>query len=293
MAITGEYQRLVLDDIRKTAGLTRPRKAGLLERLLVRRMRLDHLHPNPDDEFSDPKIGPNDQIVSDYVQNISNDLKYGRLKAVLDEPLIIEGRRPRRYQYMLLNGHHRWMAANRIGIQRVKVRIVNMTREEDVLKTMDRSQNTCCAAFDLDEVILANTQDVPRESHHGHPLSGLFSKQIRQGVPALMTELRQMGFDIWVYSGGYLSANYVRMLFSVYHIPVDGIVIGLKGRGSGLKEHFADKYTVSLHADSKGLTCVNTRTRTYETAVLEKAADEWAPEVIAAVRAFREVQEKG
>ena len=54
-----EYQQLVLNDLKNLEGLSHPVKASLPERLFVRKTSTDNLHPNPKDEFSDPKIGPN------------------------------------------------------------------------------------------------------------------------------------------------------------------------------------------------------------------------------------------
>ncbi len=57
---------------------------------------------------------------------------------------------------MLLNGHHRWMAAYRFELKKTKVEIVNVTHEEDIRKAMEKTSNVKCASFDFDEVVLAN-----------------------------------------------------------------------------------------------------------------------------------------
>lgn len=45
-----------------------PVKAGILERSVMRAIAPKKLFPNPDDEFTDPKIGPNDSIIMNYSQ---------------------------------------------------------------------------------------------------------------------------------------------------------------------------------------------------------------------------------
>lgn len=56
MASSLEYQQSVLDHLQDYADLSFPKKATLAERLLIRHASPDNLHPNPDDEFSDPAV---------------------------------------------------------------------------------------------------------------------------------------------------------------------------------------------------------------------------------------------
>ena len=51
-----------------------PVKAGLLERKFVKKAAIKKFHPNPDDEFSMPEIGPNYSIISNYMARYQ---KYG------------------------------------------------------------------------------------------------------------------------------------------------------------------------------------------------------------------------
>ena len=61
-----------------------PVKAGILERSVMRAIAPKKLFPNPDDEFTDPKIGPNDSIIMNYSQiarwNRARDLDVYRNK---------------------------------------------------------------------------------------------------------------------------------------------------------------------------------------------------------------------
>ena len=43
--------------------------------------------------------------------------------------------------YMILNGHHRWAAALRLGIKRVPIKILNLTHEDDIINIIERSEN--------------------------------------------------------------------------------------------------------------------------------------------------------
>jgi hypothetical protein len=70
MVVTEEYRKTVLDDLERLKGISHVRKAGMLEQLLVRQVPIEKLHPNPDDEFSDPAIGPNYDIVKQYAEDL-------------------------------------------------------------------------------------------------------------------------------------------------------------------------------------------------------------------------------
>ena len=61
------FQEYLAEEIKKYGGVMIPVKAGLMERLLVKEAEIKKLHPNPDDEFCMPGIGPNDRIISDCI----------------------------------------------------------------------------------------------------------------------------------------------------------------------------------------------------------------------------------
>ena len=63
-----QLEERIAEDICQMKGIMVPVKAGLHERQLVRKAKCSSLHPNPDDEFCMPKIGPNYEIISKYVK---------------------------------------------------------------------------------------------------------------------------------------------------------------------------------------------------------------------------------
>jgi len=66
--------------LKKYGDIMVPVQAGLPERLLVRKAPVSKLHPNPDDEFCNPSIGPNYKIISNpvcqFFNTILNVVKY-------------------------------------------------------------------------------------------------------------------------------------------------------------------------------------------------------------------------
>ena len=120
-AVNTALFRYVLDDLEKTEGNRELVRVGFLERRRVRHLSPRELHVNPDDEFTDPNIGPSDRIISEYMDLIRN-LQFQRAD-IFDEPVLVN--RMKAGGYMILNGHHRWAAALQRGLDRLHVQIMN------------------------------------------------------------------------------------------------------------------------------------------------------------------------
>lgn len=287
--VTEEFQELVLDDIKTYETLNHPVKAGLLERLLVRQLPTVSLHPNPQDEFCSLSVGPNYGIVSDYAKMFSW-LKKGK---PLDDnfekdPLLVE--KMSVGGYMILNGHHRWLAARRLHVSKLPVRILNVSTMEDIISAVNSTSRNMCVSFDLDEILLTDGSEIPAHKKLPFPFSRMYRKTLRRNAPVLIQELQRMGFDVWVYSGEYFSEAYIRRLFRLHHVKVDGILIGLRRRGAHkpIREAFSKKYRISLHVDNQDVVCVKTQTREYESFAIDAVHEDWASEVVRRLRENRE-----
>ena len=96
-------------------------KAGFLERLVVKSLSPEDMHPNPKDEFVSETVGPNDEIINSYVRQIP--MLQRCEKPIFTEPIMVEKMLPK--GYLILNGHHRWAAALMTGLSKVSAKIVN------------------------------------------------------------------------------------------------------------------------------------------------------------------------
>ena len=67
MAGNTQFEEFIAEEIKTLKGVYVPVKAGILRRALIRSTRCDKLHPNPDDEFCKPKVGPNYGIISESI----------------------------------------------------------------------------------------------------------------------------------------------------------------------------------------------------------------------------------
>lgn len=272
-----EYEKLVLNDIRSFSSLNHPVKASLVERLLIGRAPLAKLHPNPMDEFCNPEIGPNHQIVNQYYEQIKRSLTH--VSTLEIDPLIVE--KMSIGGYMLLNGHHRWLAATRANVKTVPIKIVNVTTEEEIIKAVNSSYNDYCLSIDLDEVLINDDENDYLSEAVFFPLNLIYPQKIRKNAAAMIAELQKQGFDVWVYSGQYYSTTYIKQLLFFHKIKPTGIINGMKNRKprSGMAEAFREKYKEIVHIDNESALIVNPKSKEFNT-VEVSSGKEWANEIV-------------
>ena len=283
------FAEFVAEEIKKYKGVYVPVKAGILRRALIRWAPCDKLHPNPDDEFCSPKVGPNYRIISEYM----NSFRMERLhsKQYCDEALIVEKIRPD--GYLIVNGHHRWAAALRLGFSRIPVEIVDLTSEMDVKAILENARHDKRVTLDLDEVVFCKAKDAPAEKPLPFPWRSIYKERLRLGIPALFRYFNKKGYDIWVYSAGYYSADYIQRLFKRYHVHVTGAITGTGRKVSGndevkkeLTAMIAAKYPETVHVDSETVLRVFSRTKDVAEYKLE-GTEAWSQRVMDVMETFQ------
>ena len=289
------FDDYIQEEIRKQQGVAFPIKAGILERLIIKKAPCTKLHPNPEDEFSFPSIGPNYEIVSNYEKQISINLN--RNLPPFEEPILVEKLRPN--GYMILNGHHRWAAATRLKVKRIPIKIVNLAQESDIRKILENSKHDKRATLDLDEVVF-RADDAPYlEKKLGFPYSIKYKRRIMLGIPALFYFLSKKGYDIWVYSANYYSIDDVRDFFRCYGVHVDGIITGMvankkmaENRRAGMEKLMANKYSVTLHVDNDMILRTEKNTGEFQEFEL-KPGENWSKDAIAIIGELEKNEKDG
>lgn len=281
MLFSTEYQRLVLDDLKTYKDIARPVKSSVLARLLVRKLPLTALHPNPEDEFCDPKIGPNESIVSRYIDTFGHHIKRG--EPPVDEKLMVE--KISTGGYMLINGHHRWMAAAKMKLRTVPVKVLNTVSEEEILSKLNSSDKQMCVSFDLDEVLLTESGSELADHALPFPYGLIFKRTLRKNAGILIGELQRLGFDVWVYSGSGISVEEINRILSLHKAKVNGIVNFNRGKktGSNLKQAFRQKYKLSIHIDNESVLWVDTVSSEFDS-IAVAGGESWADDAFVKVR---------
>ena len=67
-----EFKKHLENELHKYNGVAFPVKSGILHRLLTKQALCIRLHPNPDDEFSKPDVGPSFRIIGEYEHKLRN-----------------------------------------------------------------------------------------------------------------------------------------------------------------------------------------------------------------------------
>ena len=110
------FSKYLQQEVNRWGDILVPEKAGYLERKYVKKVACTRLHPNPDDEFCWPSVGPNDRIIGEYLKQYHQTGKMKREDERVESPLMVEKVSPS--GYMILNGHHRWAAYLKAGIKK-------------------------------------------------------------------------------------------------------------------------------------------------------------------------------
>ena len=295
-----KFQAFLDEEISKVNGIWYPVKAGFLRRVLIKKASMKKLHPNPEDEFCKPGIGPNYSIMNRYHGDLAR-LKHNSNAKFLSrnaayEPIQVEKISPD--GYMILNGHHRWGAAHQVGLRRMDIEILDLTQKEDIVKMLKASSHDRRVTLDLDEVVFC--QD---ETNCEKPLPiwlrRTYKERLRLGIPALFQFLTRRGYDVWVYTARYYSVDYLRYPFRHYHCPVAGIITGTARKGpSGsdmrqqLEDMFDEKYQTTLHIDNKMVLQTFAHSRTFRDYPLQNTDTRWSAEVMKIIQEIEAKEQK-
>ena len=148
----------------------------------------------------------------------------------------------------------------RVGIPKLRARVVNLTEETDVRNMIRFARSDKRVTIDLDEAVFCGPGDAFREAPLPFPLSKTFPEPLRQGIPALFRYLSSRGYDIWVYSSEYRSVDYIRLYFAVRRLRVLGIVTGTRRRAHVQEERIRilrkwveGQYRTTLHIDRESV----------------------------------------
>jgi len=80
-------------------------------------------------------------------------------------------------------------------------------------------------AFDLDDTLLATTHDFPIELPIKKFWSYFFKYEpLRKGTNKLFSQCRNLNHEIWIYTTSFRNPIYIKRLFWLYGIRLDGIV---------------------------------------------------------------------
>ena len=289
-----EFEEWIYNEIESQKGLYVPVTASIFERLLITKLPCDKIHPNPEDEFCFPEIGPSFRIISNYVNEFRENVQNGY--PAIKEPLMVGKVHPS--GYMLINGHHRWAAAMKSGFKTVPVKIINMTTPADIRRMIENSKHDKRVTMDLDEVVLRDANDPYIEKVPGLRGGGKNNKRMRLGIPALFRHFNTHGYDIWVYSANYYSIDDVQRYFRHYSVNVDGIIVGTAKKKvseseaeKNMAKLIANKYGQTVHIDNDMVLVTHGGSGDFDEIAIEATGSDWSKEIIEKSKSFVKTEE--
>ena len=116
MGYTDKLGKRIQEEVARYQDHRETVRASILEVLTVRFLSPDQMHPNPEDEFCDPEVGPNESIVEDYVEEATKNLVCGADS--FDEAILVA--KMEEGGYLIINA-----AAVKVELKRVRVAIAN------------------------------------------------------------------------------------------------------------------------------------------------------------------------
>lgn len=277
-----DLNRFIREDLAAQKGVSIPVHAGILERLFVKRVPISAVHVNEEDLFTHQNVGPSFKVISKYIGKIRE--AQANHQPVF-ESLLVEKLHP--HGYRLLNGHHRFAAALRVGLKKVPVRIINLASESDIMKILERSEHDKRVTLDLDEVIFRAETDPYLEKPLPPAKQKKYGWRIRLGTPALLYQLARAGYDIWVYTADYYSIDDIRDYFRAYSVNVDGIITGVQKKQENHSESavrmeklIANKYKKTLHIDNEMILLTEKGSWEFKEYALDVPEDSWSKKAI-------------
>ncbi|WP_026659633.1 ParB N-terminal domain-containing protein [Butyrivibrio sp. AC2005] len=282
MAESG-FMAYLKSELEKYNGVYVPVKASWAECLTTKSAPYSKLHPNPNDEFCIDKVGPSFRILDDYAQRFRAALSRGVDPFDNQEPLEVEKVRPD--GYMILNGHHRWAAAIVSGIDKIPIKIVNITHIADIEKMLKKTDRTKRVTFDLDEVVFDSEDGSFEEVPGGSEIK--FPERVRLGIPALFHFFHENEYDVWVFSSKYYSIDYIKKLFKNYAVDVDGIVTGTArkmAKDRDVKKEIeslvAKKYKETVSVDNEMVVRIYGGSKDFDQHELDKNGERWSAQIM-------------
>lgn len=143
-------------------------------------------------------------------------------------------------------------------------------------------------SFDLDEVLFVNPETHKTEPRLPFPFYLIFRERLRLGTPSLIPKLQEMGYDVWIYTSSYRTERYIRTLFRLYRIRLDGIVNAQRhereiqaGRREMLPQKLPNRYRITLHIDDEAIIVTAGRDYGFDVFQLNAQDDEWESKIIA------------
>lgn len=149
-------------------------------------------------------------------------------------------------------------------------------------------------SFDLDEVLFVRPDTHKTEPALRFPFNKIFKEHLRLGTPELIKRLQEEDFEVWIYTSSFRSDSYIRGLFRMYGVRLDGIVNAhrhlkevQRDRKEVMPQKMPCRYRISLHIDDETVICSAGKNYGFNVYQLEAQDDNWMEKIMERVYQIR------
>ena len=152
---------------------------------------------------------------------------------------------------------------------------------------MAKSNEKIKISFDLDEVLFVSPDTHKTEPMLPFPFNKIFIEHIRLGAPRLIKELRNRGYEVWVYTSSFRTERYIKILFMLYGVRFDEIVNAQRhlkevqrDKKEMLPQKLPNRYRISLHIDDEEIVATYGKAYGFDVFQLNAQDDEWEEKIL-------------
>ena len=152
-------------------------------------------------------------------------------------------------------------------------------------------------SFDLDGVLFVDPKICETEPPLIYPLSRLYPDRLRKGTVDLIHRLKEMKFQVWVYTSSYRRERYIKGIFWNYHVKFDRIINAArherevqKDRKLRLPSKMPSFYRIALHIDDEEVVARNGKDYGFSVLLVSGPDPLWAERILAEANRLRDIQ---
>ena len=151
-------------------------------------------------------------------------------------------------------------------------------------------------SFDLDDTLICLDPAVPREPNRvPRLLKFYFNDPLRAGTIALFQQLREEGWEIFIYTSSLRSQAYIRWLFWFYGLKIDK-VINQNIHDATVKDgpykagpsKLPGKFGIKLHVDDADYVYETGRQFGFDVLLIKPEDNQWTAKVLSEAKRYKE-----
>ena len=152
-------------------------------------------------------------------------------------------------------------------------------------------------SFDLDGVLFVDPEICETEPPLVFPLSRVYPDRLRKGTVDLIHRLKELKYEVWIYTSSYRRERYIKGLFWHYHVKFDRIINGFRherevqrDKKLRLPSKLPNFYRISLHIDDEEYVVKNGKEYGFSVLRINGPDPLWAEKVLAEANRLREIE---